>query len=60
MRATSSAKLSGITDSYQSVPMNTHRADLEATPGFLHMFPVHLHVQMALVRLMTREGHITQ
>lgn len=41
-----------------NVPMNTHRADLEATPGFLHMFPVHLYVQMALVRLMTRKWHI--
>lgn len=60
VRATTSAKLSDSTDSYQNVPRNTHRADPEATPGFLHMFPVHLYVQMALVLLMTRKWDITQ
>lgn len=39
VRATTSAKLSDSTDSYQNVPRNTHRADPEATPGFLLMFP---------------------
>lgn len=58
VRVTTSAMLSDITDLYQSVPMNTHRGDIEATLGFLHMFPVHLDVQMALVLLMTRKWHI--
>lgn len=29
--------LSDITDLYQSVPMNNHRDDLEATLAFLHV-----------------------